>query len=641
MPEAVLKFKTDGGREAIAVIQDLEKALAASQQRIDGINASGRQRRARGAREERRIVVEEAQQTAQGQVAAYRGARPRIEREEQLVTRSKLRELALREEAQKQFASVYQRMEQRATALLEAEVGKRGALTRREQSQVHQLALAMTNDHIRAERQRTAETNRESQRRVQIARETLSSVYNIGRQVAGAYGAYGDTVREAQQRSRSMEFQATQIAAGDIGDRSAAPELLAASRRVAEETGIAPEQVLEGLSSAQSKFSQLGTRESRGAYIQNVLPMLARASVATGTSLPDMIDAAGEYQRQFQIGAADLPQAIASAIGQGQLGSITFRGQAAAMGTVGGLATRFLSSDGSNGAASLAATGALFQFAGRAGGSDEESATRVRAFLTNFTSARGQRGIHDLLGRDALNRQGQIVTREGESQPEALARLFEEAFQRSAGNRQGFVTALAGNNVRSQPVADQLYTDMQRHAGRATDFRQIMGAGGRVDDLISRPAEAVLDTAQGRINREQVRQFYREAVDRQENRGFDDTRRGVENMRREHPFLAFAADNPVSRGLADLWFTNLGDGAQPSGAPAAPRPAGGVAASRPATPAAAPSTSLPNLSATITDESANRIARALATELRANPPTISQQDVVHAATVRTTPTASP
>jgi hypothetical protein len=46
-------------------------------------------------------------------------------------------------------------MHKRATAVIEAEVGKRGDLTEREKRQVEQLALAMVASHEHAERERS------------------------------------------------------------------------------------------------------------------------------------------------------------------------------------------------------------------------------------------------------------------------------------------------------------------------------------------------------------------------------------------------------------------------------------------------------------------------------------------------------
>lgn len=290
MGEATLKFRTDGGREAIAVIQDLERALAAAQRRIEAVNAAGRQRRARGARDERRVVVEEAQQTAEGQVSAYRGARPRIEREERLVTRAKLRELALQGDAQKRFVEQFTEAHKRATALLEAEVGRRGRLSEREKRQAEDLALAMVHSHEQAERRRTAATERETRRRIEASNRRFDQRHeNAGRAfgevISGgaslAQTVHGDIQSARGRRAAGMHSLAGAIvqSGGTQADVQAAQAMLSSEVTNGRLRGLSLQDVGGAISEAQGQFSVLSPEqgETRAQALSRQVELLSYA----------------------------------------------------------------------------------------------------------------------------------------------------------------------------------------------------------------------------------------------------------------------------------------------------------------------------------------------------------------------------
>lgn len=103
------------------------------------------------------------------QGAVYRQGAAVVERTEQLVTRAKLRELALQGEEQRKFIDRYKAAHQQATTAFEAEVGKRAALSEREKQQVESVALAIVHSHEVAERRATAEAERGRRERKRIA----------------------------------------------------------------------------------------------------------------------------------------------------------------------------------------------------------------------------------------------------------------------------------------------------------------------------------------------------------------------------------------------------------------------------------------------------------------------------------------
>lgn len=538
MTVATLRIQTEGGAEAVALVDRLERAVRGSRQRM----------------------VRETRAAAGQEAGAYRGAVVTIERAEQLLTRAKLRELAKQGDAQRKFLAQYTDAHKRATALIEAEVGKRGTLTDRERRQVESLALAMVSEHERAERRRTAATEAaEKQRAATRRRFFAGSGAAAGQaltQAAAAFADYGDDLRTRRRAREQVDFRAAQIASGDIGDAHAAPELAEATRRVALLSGLDPQGVIDAIGEAQANFSNLADATKRTRYLNNVLPQLAQAAVASNTSLTDMVNAAGEFQRQLGITNDQLPAAIAAAIQGGRLGSISFKDQAHHMGAIGGAAARFLSSREGDAMQSLATTNALFQFAGRAGGGGDMSATRAQAFLTNFTSGRGQNALRHTLGYNVMGADGQIVTRQGESQSAAFQRVIEEVYRRTGGNSTRFLDAMAGNNVRSRVLGDQLFRDLRTHGGRLTDFRDLVSQQqqGTVEGTITRPFESIARTGANARARREVREFYGLTGD--STRFAQDTERVQNDLREAHPFLGRAlGDNPVFRGVLDA--TNL------------------------------------------------------------------------------------
>ncbi|MDO9020567.1 MAG: hypothetical protein Q8S73_36930 [Deltaproteobacteria bacterium] len=575
---AVLRLTVEGGSAVTSEVRkattdlkaaqkDIEKASVEAVARIEAAQKAASER-ARGRRKRDAVeTVRDTTQTVNQQGGIYRQGAATVVRTEQLVTRAKLRELARQGDAQKAWVALYVDAHKRATAAFEAEVGKRGSLSTREQRQIESVALTMVAAHERSERRRTAATEREGERR-RRARGREAEAFVRGAPAAGGRAAlagaevfanYGDDLRARRQAREGVDQRAMQIAAGDIGDADSAGALVSATRRVSGETGLDPQGVIDAIGQAQANFSNLATAADRGTYLNEVLPMLGRAAVATGSSLTDMVQAAGEFQRQMGVTNAQLPTALAQAIQGGRLGSISFSDQARHMGAIGGGAARFLSSRPEDSLQSLATTNALFQMAGRAGGGGDVSATRAQAFISNFTSARGQNALRRTLGRNVMGSDGQIITRPGENQSQAFRRTIEEAYARTGGNSTRFLDAVAGSNVRGRALGDQLLRDMRGHGGRLSDF------GGIVDQslqatpeaTITRPFQSVSRTPASERARHEVGQFWTESSARTNYAG--DTERQRREFARDNPFIARVMDalpgSGAARGLQDT--TNL------------------------------------------------------------------------------------
>jgi alkylated DNA nucleotide flippase Atl1 len=363
-----------------------------------------------------------------------------------------------------------------------------------------------------------------------------------------AFGRFSDDVMERRRQRETLDLQAQQIA-NDVGDPRSARQFSGAMERISSDTGIDPTQVLEAMGTAQERFSALGDIAQRASYLNTVLPELARAAVASRTSLTDMVGAAGEFQRQLGITNQQMPAAISQAIASGRLGSISFADQARHMGAIGGGAARFLSNNPTNSLQSLAATNALFQTAGQAGGGGDVSATRARAFLDNFTSGRGQGRLTGLLGHGVLDASGQIRTNRGESQTDALIRTIEEAFRRSHGNADQFLTGVAGTNARSRQLGDQLFRDLRQHGGRLTAFRGLIDQSltASPENVINPGFEAVQGTAAVQRSKQENRAFFRQTG--AEYGYVSDNERAFRAFQEAHPFLASITPDAVRSGM--------------------------------------------------------------------------------------------
>ncbi|MFA9269427.1 MAG: hypothetical protein ACEQSX_01530 [Baekduiaceae bacterium] len=218
---AVLRLNVEGGstvttevRKATADLKaaqkDIEKASVDAVTRIEAAQKAASER-ARGRRRRDAVeTVRETVQVAQQQGATYRQGAAVAERAEQLVTRAKLRELALQGDAQKAFVALYADAHKRATAAFEAEVGKRGQLSQREQHQVETVALAMVHGHERGERERTAATQRESARRVRQTRDSAALIAQIWRDASGAAGTVAGGVQQYAGQAHGVIQDATQ-----------------------------------------------------------------------------------------------------------------------------------------------------------------------------------------------------------------------------------------------------------------------------------------------------------------------------------------------------------------------------------------------------------------------------------------------
>lgn len=290
--EAVVTIKTTGGSEAAKVIADLARAYAEAQKNIERAAKASGDRQVRAAGATRRGVVRETVQTASEQAGVYRRGAATIERTEQLLTRAKLRELALQGAAQKRFIELYVEAEKRATALITAEVGKRGELSQREKRQVQDLALAIVASHERAEQQRTAVTRREAQRRRALVADTAANA--VGGAVRGTVDVLRDAHGQIQDSRRRVAVRESELNTTLLQTGAGADEMQATQarvRRFSRDEGLDPERVLGALGVAQSFANALGgaTREERGANLEATLRDVQFASIIDPQNIEGLV----------------------------------------------------------------------------------------------------------------------------------------------------------------------------------------------------------------------------------------------------------------------------------------------------------------------------------------------------------------
>lgn len=295
---AVLRLKVEGGREVTSEVRgaaadlvraqkDIEKASVEAAARIEAAQKAAADRTRARRRKDQAEVVQETRESVGQQGAAYRQGAVVVERTEQLVTRAKLRELALQDQAQRTFIERYKAAHVQATAAFEAEVGKRGQLSERERRQVESVALAIVHQHELAEKRRTADSAREANQRVARERAAAAEARRAWASVGGQVGSHA---AQAGIQAVTMAHGEIQNAREVVGDRTSALNTSLGQRgtseadnardnariqaRVAQaRTGVAPEVALRAIANAQSFAGALngGDRHLRDLAIDATL----------------------------------------------------------------------------------------------------------------------------------------------------------------------------------------------------------------------------------------------------------------------------------------------------------------------------------------------------------------------------------
>lgn len=337
---AVLRLDVEGGsavtseiRKATADLKaaqkDIEKASVDAVARIEAAQKAASERARSRRRRDAAETVQETRQTVAQQGGLYRQGASVAERAEQLVTRSKLRELAKRGEEQKKWVDLYKAAHAQATAAFEAEVGKRGNLSQRERYQIETAALAIVATHERAERARTAATEREDRRRRAVWGRRLeqgAEAVGAGGRAAGQVAGMAHDARQQARGERATVDHTVNAALFQAGIAGA--EATSAREQIrarAHALGMDPQQLAEGLREAQTQFGVLSapTREGRQARLRQQLD-LAEFAQSTYQDPSEVMRVAGMLGQQGITGPAQR-QALLSMTGIANAGSVELR----------------------------------------------------------------------------------------------------------------------------------------------------------------------------------------------------------------------------------------------------------------------------------------------------------------------------
>ncbi len=307
MGEAVLRIRAEGGPEVARLLADVERLVAASSRRS-----------ARARAEAEGSYRTSARQTAD-----------EVQQQDRLVTRNRLRQLALEGEARRKAETQYAIMVNRATAALEREVGKRRELTEKEQRQVHELAQAMMVEHDRAERAKTEATRRETARRTEMERGVRQRVGRAVEAVGRAGMQFASEVHGATQDSRERRagtehtYNAAFFQAGVSGTEARAMRQML-DREVATGSlrGLRSEDVAGSLNAAQTQFSVLSGRTAgdRMGNLQRQIELMALAR--NSYQDPGEVMRVAGMLGQQGIRGADQRATIMSLTGMAQAGAI-------------------------------------------------------------------------------------------------------------------------------------------------------------------------------------------------------------------------------------------------------------------------------------------------------------------------------
>jgi TP901 family phage tail tape measure protein len=271
--------------------------------------------------------------------------------------------------------------------------------------------------------------------------------------------------------------------------------LMAEARRVADATGFETNAVAEGLQKFVGKTGDLATG-------REVLPDMAKLAKASGSSLEDMVDAAGDVANAL----GDIPNkgkaidtVMRGVAGQGKLGAVEIRNLSSQMAKVVAASSKFGGDAGEN----ILKMGMLAQEARGAGGaaSATQAATSAMAFANTLSTPARIKAFKNI-GINVFDKKGmlrdpqQIILeslQKTKGNPEEMKKLFANVmgeravtsyattFRRAGGGDEGtkaveakFADLLEGAAMTQAEVNDSFRTSMDTTASRIQLFNNTM-----------------------------------------------------------------------------------------------------------------------------------------------------------------------
>lgn len=290
----------------------------------------------------------------------------------------------------------------------------------------------------------------------------------------------------------SLETRASELSAAAYDPEKGGPRidpkrLVGLGREIGNFAAFDPEKVLEGLQAFVAKTGDLATGES-------ALPGLAKLARATGTSLEDMVGAAGEAAKalgdvgpgkEFET-AAEKGKALVNVLrmiaGQGKVGAVELKDLASKGGRLAAASLGF----GGDASRNLGDMGALAQLAVQRGGaaSASEAATSVAGFANTLkTPARVKEfqaaGV-EVYDKDKNFRSVRDILKDSASAAGGDPLAFKKMF----GNVKGGQAADPANNA---------YRDaFNKELERTKDKKKADEAGRRaIDEMFDRFARPI------------------------------------------------------------------------------------------------------------------------------------------------------
>lgn len=340
-----------------------------------------------------RTVQQEAKATARAESQAVKErlreeeqAAKELERWAKQAHRERSKEASDRVSANKRALAEIEREERQATSAFDREAKKRMSIARREGDEA-----------IANRRKAAAEVSRSNQQLVSSMRN-IGGMLGSGAMALGRFGmsVVGDIAAGAGvdlnmgsqfTKATDLSSMAVQLSnqgympgqGGPNGRRQDPKDLERAAFEIGNKTGTSANDVMEGMTAFVSRTGDL---EAARGSMEN----LSRLSLATGSNLKDMAEAAGDASNQI----GDIPnkakvidEVMRAVAGQGKLGAVEIKDMAKQMAKVAAQANLMEGDVGEN----IKLFGAIGQEARQRGGaaSPQQAATSIGAMMDTFS----------------------------------------------------------------------------------------------------------------------------------------------------------------------------------------------------------------------------------------------------------------
>lgn len=348
-------------------------------------------------------------------------------------------------------ARAHERAEREKTKATETESRKREREVEREAKKAEREARRRERDAARDGARRSRELDRAFQGASQTVLRAGASVgraaFGVGRSVVRSAGVDTD-LESIFRKNIELETVANELSnqsfiQGDArnGRRVDPRELMEQAFQVGGATGMNANDALEGLGKFTAKTGDLATG-------REILQDMAVLSKATGASLDDMVDAAGDV-------AAALPDTedkgrkvaavMKSIAGQGKLGAVEIKDLASQMAKVAAASGQIEGDAAEN----IVTMGMFAQEARQRGGaaSATQAATSAAALINTLKTPARAKAFQDATGKSVFNEQGMIrdpreIVLEALRAKGMNPTAFKQIFANVAGGRavEGFAT---------------------------------------------------------------------------------------------------------------------------------------------------------------------------------------------------------